>query len=133
VYVMEREDEIMIEELIARRDSILKEMGSIRSMKRGTITEQYLKVRHEGQSEPVLRGPYYLFSRKENKRTVGKRLTSAAELAQARADVAAHKRFVQLCREFEELTERLGELERELPDDEAQKKTPRLRSRGTRK
>jgi len=133
VYIMRRENEIMIEELIARRDSILREMGSIRCMKRGTITEQYLRVRHKGRSEPVLRGPYYLFSRKENKRTVGKRLTSAAELAQARADVAAHKRFVQLCREFEELTERLGELERQLADDEAQKKTPRLPSRGTRK
>jgi hypothetical protein len=79
----------------------------------------------------VLRGPYYLISRRGGKKTVGYRLTSEAELARARRDVEAHQRFTALCREYEELTERLGRLERESGEGLAEKKRRRSRSRGT--
>jgi hypothetical protein len=58
---------------------------------------------------------------------------SGEELAQLRRDVAAHKRFVDLCDEFVRLTERLGELERQGDGIEALKKTPKSRLRKTRK
>ncbi len=119
-----------IRDLEARRKAILEEMRSIRSMRRGTISEQYLKVHHKGKKEPVIRGPYYLFSRKERKRTVGYRLTTPEELEEARKDVAAHKRFVALCEEFEQLTERLGELERQ--SDEVGQEKKRRKSRSNR-
>jgi hypothetical protein len=105
-----------IQDIESMRDRILAEMRSIRSMRRGTLTEQYLRVPHKGKKEPVLRGPYYVFSRKEKKKTVGYRLTTPEELEAARRDVAAHKRFVTLCREFEEWTERLGALDRQGED-----------------
>jgi len=105
-----------IQDLEAKRDRILDEMRAIRSMRRGTLTEQYLRVPHKGKKEPALRGPYYVFSRKEKKKTVGYRLTTPEDLEAARRDVAAHKRFVKLCREFEELTERLGALDRQAKD-----------------
>jgi len=120
-------------EVVVRRERILEEMRSMHSMKRGSITEQYLKVRHKGKKEPVLRGPYYVFSRKEGGRTVSKRLRSPGELEQTRSDVAAHRRFVELCKEFEVLTERLGELERDMGEVERVKKGRRLRSRRTRR
>ena len=60
----------------------------------------------------VHQGPYYVLSRREEKKTVSRRLRSAAELEEARKGVAEYKRFMGLCQEFERLTARLGELER---------------------
>lgn len=109
-------------EIEARRNAILEEMRSIRSMRRGTINEQHFRVTLKGKRGKVLRGPYYILSRRERDRTVSKRLTTSAELEQARQDVAEHKRFLALCQEFEGLTERFGELERREPDLEREKK-----------
>jgi len=100
-----------IKQIEEAREAILEEMRSIRSMKKGSVTEQFLKVKHKGKKEPVLRGPYFVFTRKEGKKTVGYRLRTAAEQEAVRADVDAHKRFVALCRQFEDLTEKLDELE----------------------
>lgn len=96
----------------ARREAVLQEMRSIRSMKRGTINEQYLKVPQKG-AKPALRGPYHILSRREGNKTVSERLTTTEQLEQTRKDVAAHKRFISLCKEFEVLTERLGILQRQ--------------------
>ena len=100
-----------IEAVLARREAIAKEMLAIRSMRRGTINEQYLKVARVGQREAALRGPYYVFSRRAGDKTVSERL-SAEQLERAREDIGAHKWFVALCKEFEELTEQLTEIER---------------------
>ncbi len=121
-----------IEEIEARREAILTEMRGIRSMERGTINEHYVKVRRKGNKEPALRGPYYVISRREEKRTVGYHL-SAQELERARLDVQSHKRFKELCREYEELTERLGRLEREASESSREKKLPRSRLKKTRR
>jgi hypothetical protein len=80
-----------------------------------------LNVHHKGIREAVSRGPYYVFSRREGNKTSSRRL-SIYELEQVRKDIEAHKRFVELCREFEILTERLGEAERKSPDFEREKK-----------
>lgn len=123
-----------IKEIEKRRKGILKEMEMIRSMRRGRVNEQYLKVPHKGKKEPVLRGPYYVFSRhQKGKGTKSYRLTSPEEVGNARKDVAAHKRFLELCREYEELTERLGRLEREANNNSDEKKTLSSRSRRTKK
>gem|GEM_PF-775054 len=111
-----------IKEIEARREAILEEMRSIRSMERGTISEYYVPVRHKGKKEPVLRGPYYVISRRGDKKTEGYHLKTAQELERARRDVDAHRRFRELCREYEELTGRLGMLERRLGDDSREKK-----------
>ena len=114
-----------IQELETRRDGILEEMRSIRSMRRGTITEQYFKTRLKGRKGTVHQGPYYVLSKREGKKTVSKRLR-VAELEQTQKDVVEYKRFLGLCQEFERLTARLGELERSEPRLEQEKK--RLRS-----
>ena len=100
-----------VQQLESRRNAVLEEMRSIRSMRRGTVNEQYFKTRLKGRKGIVLQGPYYVLSRREGDKTVSKRLRSVGELEQAQKDVAEYKRFLGLCQEFERLTARLGELE----------------------
>lgn len=121
-----------IEDLERKRREILNEMLSIRSMKRGTVNEQFLKVPIKGRDEPALRGPYYVLTRSQGGRTVSRRLTSPEMRRQAEADVAAHKKFVALCLEYERLTERLGEIERR-DIEGAEKKRPNSPSKRKRK
>lgn len=117
-----------IQELERQRAQVLQQMQAIDSMKRGTITEQYVPILRGGKPTGHRRGPYYVFSRREGNRTVSQRLRSSQELRQAQQDVAAHQRFVALCKQFEELTERLSELRRGQLDHEREKKQRRSRS-----
>jgi hypothetical protein len=111
-----------VQQLEARRNTILEEMRSIRSMRRGTVNEQYFKTHLKGKKGMVRQGPYYVLSRREGAKTVSKRLRSVAELAQAQKDAAEYKRFLGLCQEFEQLTARLGEWERGEQGFEQEKK-----------
>jgi hypothetical protein len=111
-----------VQQLEGRRNAILEEIRSIRSMRRGTINEQYFKTRLKGRKGIVHQGPYYVLSRREGQKTLSNRLRSEAELEQARRDVAEYKRFLGLCQEFERLTSRLGELERSKQGLEQEKK-----------
>lgn len=122
-----------VQELEARRNAIIEQMRSIRSMRRGTINGQHFKTRLKGRKGVVLQGPYYVLSRREGEKTVSKRLTSPIELEQARKDVAEYKKFLGLCQEFERLTARLGELERAEQGLEQEKKEFRSLSNKMRK
>ena len=121
-------------EIQKRRSEILGEMEAIRSMRRGCVNEQFLKVPHKGKKDPIVRGPYYVFSRYEKgKGTKSYRLTTTEEVEQARCDVEAHKRFRELCSEFEDLTEELGRVERSLGESSPGKKNSKRKSRPTKK
>ena len=122
-----------VQQLEARRNAILDEIRSIRSMRRGTINEQYFKTRLKGRKRMVHQGPYYILSRREGDKTVSKRLRSAVDLEQARRDVAEYKRFVGLCQEYQRLTTMLGELERGEQGLEQEKKEFRSLSNKMRK
>jgi hypothetical protein len=95
-----------------KRNQILQQMRTIRAMRKGSVTEQYLKVTKKGKKEPSLRGPYWLYSRKEKGKTVGRRLRRG-EVEGYREEVHAYHRFQVLCADYAKITERLGELERE--------------------
>ena len=93
-----------------KRERVLEQMRAIRSMRPGSVTEQYLKVTHKGKRKPVMRGPYWVYTRKEAGKTVGQRL-SREDAEQVKKDIEAHRKFVALCKEFETLTMRLGDVE----------------------
>lgn len=110
------------QDLEARRNALLEQMRAIRSMERGTITEQYFRKSPPGDKKPTRQGPYFVFSRREGDRTVSRRLRSPAELEQAQQDVQAYKDFLALCQEFVRLTEQLGHGERQGSEVERKKK-----------
>lgn len=118
----------------SRRHTIVEQMLAMRSMRPGSVSEQYLTRKKQGTQQSAKFGPYYVWCRYNGERYVSKRLHSPEEVAQAYQDVANHKRFIALCKELEELTERLGELERQqAASDEAVKKGLKSRSRKARK
>jgi hypothetical protein len=121
-----------VKEIEEKREAILQKMHLIRSMKRGSINEQFLKVHRKTTDEQVRCGPYYVLSRRQNNKTVSVRLSSPESLQQARADVAAYQQFRALCKEYEILTEKLGEIERR-GDNGIEKKTQKSRSKRTQK
>jgi hypothetical protein len=98
-------------------------------MERGSINEHYVRVKLRSQKEPILRGPYYVISRRGEKKTVGYHLKTPEALMGARRAVAAHHRFRELCREFEAVTEELGR--RLVPAEDASPEKKRRRSRSS--
>jgi hypothetical protein len=84
----------LVNELEQQRERVLGQMQEIRSMKRGTINTQYFKVLRHGKKTKKLREPYYVFSRKEGKKTVSQRLHSKAEGA---ASPERYRRLSALC------------------------------------
>jgi len=107
----------------ARRREILKEVGEMRSMRKGSVTEQFLQVPQKGK-EPAIRGPYYTYTKKVKGKTVGRRLKST-EVERFKDDVKAFHRFQALCKEYAELNERLGEMEGKTMEGEGKKRLRR--------
>jgi hypothetical protein len=116
-----------IQEIEARRDEIVKEMKSMTSMRRGTINEQFLKVLQKGRKGFVLRGPYYVLSRREENKTVSQRLTTPDAVEKARQEITTYHRYQTLSQEFVHLTEILGEMEETTTMEGGLKKKPKLR------
>ena len=124
---------MMNQQLEQRRREILRKIGAIRSMRRGAISEQFLKVRHKGEKEPVRRGPYYLWQYWEHGVPKRRRLHSGEEVEAARKEVAAYKEFEQLCEQYVAVAEALAAAERETRFEETVKKTPNSPSSKMRK
>lgn len=121
-----------IQELEGRREQILMEIRDIRAMRKGSVTEQFLKTKRKGSKEPVVNGPYYLYTRKEKGKSVGRRL-SEEQADRYREEVEAFHRFQALCNEYAETTERLVDLERGCKDGSQEKKLRKRPSRRTKK
>ena len=101
-----------IQQLEARRLAILEQIRTIDSMRRGTVNEQFFPFRRKDSQQLSRQGPYYVWTCSVKGKTVSQRLSSAEEVEQARADVAAYKRFQALCGEYVEVTSQMSRLRR---------------------
>jgi hypothetical protein len=95
------------QQLELRRQQVVEQMLALGPMKRGTLSEQYLSVPQKGQEEPALRGPYYVLSRKLSGKTVSERI-APKRVERVRQEIGQYNRFVELSREFVEISEQLG-------------------------
>lgn len=119
-----------VQELEVRRERLLEAMEGIRSVNRGSVTEQYYEVKLQGKSESVLRGPYYVLSRNDKGKTVSVRV-KREQVQAMKEDVAQYVRLKELFREFAEVTEQLGQVER-MAGNEKKASKRRCRSRSPR-
>lgn len=99
----------ILERLRQRRLELLARIGLIEEMRRGSVTRQFLKVRLKNQTEPVLSGPYALFTRKSEGRTVGRRLQDPEEIRRLEQQVENYHTFQGLCRQLVEVSEQICE------------------------
>src|SRR2546428_13035518 len=103
-----------------QRQALLRQLADLRELRRGSLTEQFLTVKHADGSK-VRRGPYPLLTRKEARKTVSLRLTDPAL-------VPLYRRQLQAMREFETVMDQLVRVGEQLGDlavaELVQKKTP---------
>lgn len=103
-----------------QRQGLLRQLADLRELRRGSLTEQYLTVKHADGSQ-VKRGPYPLLTRKEANKTVSVRLTDPSV-------VPLYRRQLQAMRQFESVIDQLVRLGEQLGDlaiaEAVQKKTP---------
>jgi hypothetical protein len=99
----------ILERLRQRRQELLARIGLIEEMRRGSVTRQFLKVRLKNQADPVLSGPYALFTRKSAGRTVGRRLQDPEEIRRLEQQVENYHAFQGLCRQLVEVSEQICE------------------------
>ena len=100
-----------IHDLEARRKQVLKELAAIRSLRKGSLNEQWFPVLRKGKKTGELRGPYFVWSYKVGKKTVSEWIKDQAAVTWAKENAGNYTRFKELCAEFEELTAKLGEAE----------------------
>lgn len=103
-----------------QRQGLLRQLADLREVRRGSLTEQFLTVKHADGSQ-VKRGPYPLLTRKEANKTVSVRLTDPSLVPLYRQQIQAMRQFESVIDQLVRLGEQLGDL---AVAEIAQKKTP---------
>ena len=103
--------------LEARRRAIFEQLEAIRSLRKGTLSEQWVPVVRDGKKTKKLRGPYFVWTFKAGKKTVSERIKGKQEQQWAQHDALNYQRFKDLCAELEDLTHQLGLAERQAQEE----------------
>ena len=91
------------------RLALLRQLSDLRELRRGSLTEQFLTVKHADGSK-VRRGPYPLLTRKEAKKTVSLRLKDPALVPLYRQQIQAMRQFENVVDQLVRVGEQLGDL-----------------------
>ena len=103
-----------------QRQGLLRQLADLRELRRGSLTEQFLTVKHADGSK-IRRGPYPLLTRKEAQQTVSMRLTDPALVPVYRQQIQAMRQFERVVDQLVHVGEQLGDL---AVAEVVQKKTP---------
>lgn len=93
--------------LRALRRELLGHISAIEEMRRGSVVRQFLKVELKGRKEPVLSGPYPLYSRKKKGKTEARRLHDPSEVRRLEEQVENYHAFRRLCSRLVEVSEEI--------------------------
>ena len=92
-----------------QRQGLLRQLSDLRELRRGSLTEQFLTVKHVDGSK-VRCGPYPLLTRKQAQKTVSMRLTDPALVPLYRQQIQAMRQFERLVDQLVRVGEQLGDL-----------------------
>ena len=92
-----------------RRQGLLQQLADLRELRKGSLTEQFLRVKHADGSI-VQRGPYPLFTRKEGGRTLSVRLSDPAVASLYRQQIQALRQFETVVGQIVGVGEQLSDL-----------------------
>ena len=92
-----------------QRLSLLRQLSDLRELRHGSLTEQFLTLKHADGSK-VRRGPYPLLTRKEAGKTVSVRLTDPVLLPIYRQQIQAMRQFEGIIEQLIRVGEQLGDL-----------------------
>jgi len=97
-----------IYQLATRRQEIVEEIDTIKSMRKGTLNTRYNKVTNK-KGEEVLNGPYYVLTKKGvGNKTISEPIP-ATVAPRVQEEVENYKRFKQLADEYMEVCEKLSQ------------------------
>jgi len=92
-----------------QRLALLRQLSDLRELRRGSLTQQFLTVKHADGSR-VKRGPYPLVTRKEANKTVSVRLTDPALVPLYRQQIHALRQFETVVGHLVRVGEQLSDL-----------------------
>ena len=95
--------------LLKERERILRELGGLEELRRGSVVAQYFPRPRRGKEVKTVRGLYPLFSCKRGGRAVGFRIHLEAELRSRERQVGDFHRFRRLCQRLVEKVKVAGE------------------------
>jgi len=108
IYYNMKTDPAQYPKLEQQRQTLLRRLSDLRELRRGSLTEQFLTVKHADGSS-VRRGPYPLLSRKDANKTVSVRVTDPGL-------VPLYRQQIQTMRQFESVVEQLARVGEQLGD-----------------
>jgi hypothetical protein len=114
-----------------RKKEIIKQLGNLKDMRRGSVTEQYYNAKHKDGSV-VRQGPYFLYSYKDKGRSISRRLSGSVEAERIREEIEEFRRFEELSSQLIDVSHRICDLKSQrdaVTDVERQEKKLRRRSR----
>ena len=95
------------------RAELLRHIGSLEKMRRGSVVHQFHKICRPGSQTPVYSGPYPLFTCKKNGRTVSRRLRDPEEIRRLEAQVENYHVFRRLCSQLVDVSEAICDEDRD--------------------
>jgi len=99
-----------VDSVLKQRAGLLRQMGAIGSLRRGSLSRQFFVRRQGGESRSL--GPYFVLQGYFRGKKFSERIP-ASRARLVRQQVRNHRRFQSLAEEFASLTEQLTRLELE--------------------
>jgi len=93
------------------RKALVKNIGQIKGMRRGSVSEQLFRVKLKGKKGFSRRGPYYIHTTKIAGKTIGKRIRPE-EVKKYRKEINNFRKFQKLTRRLVEVCEEICRMRR---------------------